>query len=193
MSGCSIKLEHGKKYNGRGGGVYGPIIDTKNGSQYPFEYKSGVSRNWQENGWYFDHPGSYLDLISEYVEPAAQDTTPADEPRAGRKDDTGKLPLGLIPREALLAEAAVLAFGAQKYDAHNWRKGMRWSRLGDAAMRHLLAWLDGEDLDPETGLSHLAHLRCCAGFLLNYAEHGVGEDDRHPRVVDPRSVQHHTV
>src|SRR5437899_3061811 len=71
------------------------------------------------------------------------------------KFDTGKSPVSLIPRDAQLAEADVLAFGAKKYAAHNWRKGMAWSRLGDAAMRHLLAWLDGEDVDPETGLSHL--------------------------------------
>lgn len=103
----------------------------------------------------------------------------ADAAGAGSKHDAGKEPVGLIPREAMLAEARVLAFGAEKYAAHNWRKGMRWSRLGDAAMRHLLAWLDGEDIDPETGLPHLAHLRCCAGFLLTYAERGDGTDDRH--------------
>lgn len=102
-----------------------------------------------------------------------------DAAGAGSKHDAGKEPVGLIPREAVLAEARVLAFGAEKYAAHNWRKGMRWSRLGDAAMRHLLAWLDGEDNDPETGLPHLAHLRCCAGFLLAYAERGAGTDDRH--------------
>lgn len=103
----------------------------------------------------------------------------ADAAGAGSKHDAGKLPVGLIPREALLSEAAVLAFGAKKYAAHNWRQGMRWSRLGDAAMRHLLAWLDGEDNDPETGLPHLAHLRCCAGFLLSYSARGEGTDDRH--------------
>ncbi len=103
----------------------------------------------------------------------------ADAAGSGSKHDAGKEPVGLIPREALLAEARVLAFGAEKYAAHNWRKGMRWSRLGDAAMRHLRAWLDGEDNDPETGLPHLAHLRCCAGFLLAYAERGAGTDDRH--------------
>ncbi|MGX5775489.1 dATP/dGTP diphosphohydrolase domain-containing protein [Methylorubrum zatmanii] len=111
--------------------------------------------------------------------PSAMPHEQTDAPTAGSKHDAGKEPVGLIPREAVLAEARVLAFGAEKYAAHNWRKGMRWSRLGDAAMRHLLAWLDGEDNDPETGLPHLAHLRCCAGFLLAYAERGDGTDDRH--------------
>lgn len=80
-----------------------------------------------------------------------------------------------------MAEARVLAFGANKYAAHNWRKGMLWTRLGDAALRHLTAWMDGEDTDPETGESHLAHLRATAGFLLEYQEFGLGEDDRYKR------------
>ena len=102
----------------------------------------------------------------------------ADTAGGGVKADTGKPPVSLIPRSAALAEAEVLDFGAKKYAAHNWRKGMKWSRLVDAMLRHALAYADGEDLDPETGLSHLAHLRCCAGFLIEYAERGLGEDDR---------------
>ena len=95
------------------------------------------------------------------------------------KFDNGKPPLGLIPRQALEAEAQVLAFGAEKYGRDNWRGGMAWSRLLDAALRHITAFVDGEDLDPETGLSHLAHARCCLAFLITYAELGLGTDDRH--------------
>jgi Domain of unknown function (DUF5664) len=105
----------------------------------------------------------------------------ADSAGGGVKADTGKPPVSLISRSAVLAEARVLDFGAKKYAAHNWRKGMKWSRLVDAMLRHALAYADGEDLDPETGLSHLAHLRCCAGFLIEYAERGLGEDDRYKR------------
>jgi hypothetical protein len=105
----------------------------------------------------------------------------ADDAGGAVKADTGKAPISLVPRSAIVAEAEVLGFGARKYAAHNWRKGMKWSRLGDAALRHLLAWIDGEDVDPETGLSHLAHLRCCAGFLIEYQRLGLGEDDRYQR------------
>lgn len=59
----------------------------------------------------------------------------------------------------------------------NWRKGMRWSRLADAALRHLLKWASGSRVDEETGLSHLAHAMCCLMFLLNYEQTGLGEDD----------------
>lgn len=96
-----------------------------------------------------------------------------------KKFDSDKPPVGLIPQQALLAEAKVMAFGAEKYGRDNWRKGMEWSRLTDAALRHLLAFIDGETLDPETGLPHLAHVRCCAAFLLTYAAQNLGHDDRH--------------
>lgn len=95
------------------------------------------------------------------------------------KYDDGKPPLGLIPRSAQVAEAQVLAYGARKYDVHNWRKGMAWSRLVDAALRHLTAWNDGEDTDPESGINHLAHARCCLSFLIEYQEKEMGHDDRH--------------
>lgn len=109
----------------------------------------------------------------------------------GRKDDADKLPLGLIPRSAQEAEAAVLAFGAEKYDRHNWRKGMAWSRLVDAALRHIAAWNDGEDYDAESGISHLAHARCCLGFLIEYQERRIGGDDRYKkfRPVEPIHVR----
>ena len=98
-----------------------------------------------------------------------------------KKADTNKPPIGLISRVALEQEAFVMQFGAQKYDAHNWRKGMKYSRLLNAALRHILAFNEGEDLDPETGLSHLAHARCCLAFLMDYQASGTGQDDRYVR------------
>ncbi len=98
---------------------------------------------------------------------------------SGLKYDTGKAPLSLIPHEAQLAEAKVLAFGANKYECHNWRGGFAWSRLLDATLRHLLAFQSGEDNDPESGLSHIAHARCCTGFLLAHIESELGDDDRY--------------
>jgi len=97
------------------------------------------------------------------------------------KFDGGKPPLSLISRYALEEEAKVLAFGAQKYGTHNWRQGMGFSRLVDAALRHVYAFADGHDKDEETGLSHLAHARCCLAFLLEYEGKKLGTDDRYGR------------
>lgn len=96
-----------------------------------------------------------------------------------RKFDSGKPPMGLLPRHSLEQVASVLGFGAQKYDAHNWRKGMKWSRLIDAALRHIHALNDGEDHDPESGMSHAAHAACCLLFLIQYQKDHPEMDDRY--------------
>ena len=100
---------------------------------------------------------------------------------AAIKFDAEKPPLSLISRTALLEEARVMAFGRDKYGTHNWRNGMDFSRLMDACLRHVYAFADGEDNDKETGLSHLAHARCCLAFLAEYQGKSIGTDDRFKR------------
>lgn len=95
------------------------------------------------------------------------------------KFDEDKMPLHLLSSEALMQTAAVLKFGADKYAAHNWRGGFAWSRPLAAAMRHILAFNAGEDKDPESGLSHLAHAACCIMFLLEFEKTHPELDDRY--------------
>ena len=52
------------------------------------------------------------------------------------------------------------------------------SRYFSAAQRHLLAWNDGEDNDPESGLPHLAHASCNLMFMLYHTKHNPKLDDR---------------
>jgi len=96
------------------------------------------------------------------------------------KYDDGKSRWELLPFDALDDVAKVLTYGAKKYDEHNWAKGMKWSRLLGAAMRHLTAWALGERLDPESGLPHLAHSVANVLFLSASERRGIGEDDRGP-------------
>lgn len=98
----------------------------------------------------------------------------------GVKFDEGKLPHELLPVDALEAISRVLAYGATKYAPRNWEKGMAWSRVYGACLRHLFAWWRGEDNDPETGLPHLSHAACCILFALAYHLRGAGVDDRPP-------------
>lgn len=98
----------------------------------------------------------------------------------GRKDDAGKNRVDLLPFVALEDIAQVLTFGAKKYDSWNWTKGIVYSRLLGAALRHLFAWARGQDRDPESGLSHLAHAGCCVVFLLYFEHYRKDLDDRHP-------------
>lgn len=99
----------------------------------------------------------------------------------GTKHDTGKPQLSLVPRVALEEEAAVMEFGAAKYGRYNYKKGFEYSRLIDAALRHIQAFNDGEDLDPESGKSHLAHARCCLGMLMDIINLGTAKDNRYKK------------
>lgn len=96
----------------------------------------------------------------------------------GRKDDQTKLRYELIPPEIDAAMAAVLTYGAVKYEPRNWELGMSWSRPYAALKRHMDAFWGGEDHDPETGMPHLWHAACCMAFLVAYQQRGLGHDDR---------------
>jgi len=95
------------------------------------------------------------------------------------KFDQGKPPLSLLDRKALEGTAQILAYGGRKYALHNWRKGLRYTRLSDAVLRHLLAFIDGEDIDPESGLPHVDHAACGIMFLQNMTRTRPDLDDRH--------------
>lgn len=82
----------------------------------------------------------------------------------GIKHDQEKVQLELFSARWLIGVGQVLTFGAKKYHAHNWRHGIQRSRLIGAALRHVVAYLGGEDFDPETGLLHLHHASCCLMF-----------------------------
>lgn len=94
------------------------------------------------------------------------------------KHDQGKLRWCLVPVLAMREVVKVLMVGALKYGDWNWLKGTFWSRYYDALQRHATAYWSGEDQDQEDGIWHLAHLICCALFLLTYQILKLGTDDR---------------
>ena len=96
----------------------------------------------------------------------------------GIKFDSDKPRLELLSNYAITEMAHVLAYGASKYGDDNWRKGIAWRRLTGAALRHILAFQDGEDLDPETNRSHLAHAMCMIMFALESTRTHPELDDR---------------
>lgn len=100
----------------------------------------------------------------------------------GRKADAGKPPMELLSPIAMLGTAEVLAFGAKKYAPNNWRKGLSWSRVIGAILRHLAAIQMGEDHDKETGLLHVDHLSCEVMFLQEFFRTHKHLDDRHKPV-----------
>jgi hypothetical protein len=76
-----------------------------------------------------------------------------------------------------------MAYGAEKYGEHNWSEHAgrwAWTQLVASALRHIYAWMRGEDLDKESGLSHLAHALANLAMLLDLVLLKLGKDDRNP-------------
>ena len=104
---------------------------------------------------------------------------PRDSTDKGIKFDGHKPRTDLLPGFPLLQVANVLSLGAHKYGDHNWRAGMKWTRPYAAALRHLLAWIEGEDNDQESGLNHIDHALCELMFLRQYIKDYPDNDDRY--------------
>ena len=110
--------------------------------------------------------------------------------KKAHKSDTGalrynkdKLPIHLVPPDAIEAMAEVLDYGASKYTERNWELEAPVSVPYASLMRHLLAYWNGEDFDPESNLSHLSHVIMNAAMLVRYAKKEEN-DDRPIKVID---------
>lgn len=99
----------------------------------------------------------------------------------GLKFDTGKPRLELLPPAAIEAVGRVLAFGAKKYAPGNWvhvEDGQ--NRYLAACLRHVFAYMRGEENDSESGEHHLAHAACCLLFILELKDHHERRPKQHP-------------
>ena len=96
--------------------------------------------------------------------------------------DDGKNNGSLLLFKALEEINKVLEFGANKYSANNWQEGtgFKYSRVLNSLLRHTFAFMRGEDKDPESGLSHMAHAGCNVLFILYYLKNKAryANDDR---------------
>ena len=97
---------------------------------------------------------------------------------SGIKHDQGKAPITLIPSEVIIGMAEVLAIGKDKYGELNWKKGIKYRRLIDAAFRHLLAFQSGQNNDLESNKSHILHCMVNLSFLFYFTNHNSELDDR---------------
>jgi len=96
----------------------------------------------------------------------------------GCKLDNNKPRLDLIPAEFTIETAKALTFGVKKYGEHNYRKGIKYSRLIAGIMRHLLLWLSGVETDEESGLPHLACAQAGLAMLAFMRYNRKDLDDR---------------
>lgn len=127
--------------------------------------------------------------------PTLENTT-KQETAQNPKDIAGsrKPPLHLVPPVANIHECMVLAYGAKKYGTFNWRdERIQLTRYVAAAMRHLSAWTDGEDDDPDSKLPHLAHARATLGIMLDAISLGKSLDDRPRAGAAAKTIKHYTL
>ena len=103
---------------------------------------------------------------------------PADFSGDALRYDEGKLRYDLVPEDALAEYVRVLTFGASKYAPRNWELGMDWCKCYAAMRRHQVAWMSGENIDPESGIDHMAHVAWNALALVAYRLRNKGTDDR---------------
>lgn len=136
---------------------------------------------YPQNSRIFDNasiPQETIDKINKHF-------TKHDMMTAAVKFDEGKVDWTLVPFEALEGMAQVLEFGAKKYDRWNWTTGggFKWTRVLASCLRHLFAFMRGEDNDPESGLSHISHAQCNLLFLAYYIRNKktMNKDDRNVR------------
>lgn len=102
---------------------------------------------------------------------------PDDNPKTIYGDK--KLPLHLAPMSAVHAMAEAFADGAKKYGPYNWReKTVSSTVYYGAALRHLAAWFDGEELAEDSGVPHLSHALACLAILVDAASIGKLNDNR---------------
>lgn len=124
-------------------------------------------------------------LYNEYAEMSKKDTNPKDA--VGCK----KPPLSVIPCPVLFEIGAAMLEGACKYRRHNYRvAGVRLSVYYDAAMRHLMQWWEGEDIDPDSGVHHIS--KAIAGLIVvrDAMMRGMTTDDRPPKFDEDPNHKH---
>lgn len=111
----------------------------------------------------------------------------SDTKETNPKDGIGakKVPMTVVPFGVLAELAVAMLEGATKYGRHNYRSaGARSSIYIDAAMRHLMRWWEGEDIDPDSGVSHIVKAIASLTVLRDAQLNGKSVDDRPPRHAD---------
>jgi hypothetical protein len=115
--------------------------------------------------------------LKEHAPPTNREVRVVNQTTGGEK---GRKParFELIPPAALAVVAEVYGRGAEKYADRNWERGVDWSLMFGAMMRHMWLWWSGETDDEESGLNHLGHAAFHVLGLMQLSETHPGLDDR---------------
>lgn len=137
------------------------------------KFSGEIHNDCKECGYHYMLHGAHNDDCPLY------EGDQGEEPKKElKKLDQDKVMLQLVPVSLVKGVGTILTFGAQKYAPRAWEKGFAWSRAFGALLRHLFDWWNGEDLDKETGKSHLWHAGCELAFLIEWETTHKELDDR---------------
>lgn len=92
------------------------------------------------------------------------------DPNMAMRFNEGKLQWSLVHYKSLEPMIRVLEFGAKKYAPKNWQKPMDTMKILESMQRHLASLMDGEEIDSESGISHMGHIMCNAMFYNYHIE-----------------------
>jgi hypothetical protein len=156
---------------------------------------TGFTVEWPDQSWTYSWSEPYVSLTNRpNVKPketrvkAETRETRVVDPVTGGEKGAKDLELGFIDPLALEELGRVASLGTKKYDPFNYVKGYSWMLSVNALFRHLLAFLRGEDRDPETGCLHVTHVAWHGLALTSFALRKVGTDDRVAR-TDSRQTE----
>lgn len=131
--------------------------------------------------WRFHNKG----LAEAMIDKPQKEVAPQEDIKdTNPKDAVGirKTPFSVLPMTVLSECGIGMLEGASKYGRHNWRgAGIRNSVYFDGTMRHLIAWWEGEDIDPDSGMSHITKAITSLMVLRDAQIRGMATDDRPPR------------
>ena len=115
------------------------------------------------------------------------DTDNIDKQQATRHNK-GKLRWSLVDFKSLEDLVKVLEFGAKKYGDDNWKKGLPTTEICESMLRHTFAFMQGEDNDTESGISHIGHIMCNVMFLAHMIREKKEFDNRINRLSQNEKV-----
>lgn len=119
--------------------------------------------------------------------PRADGTTPIVKKPTNPKDAFGikKASLSCVSSPVLMELGIAMQEGACKYGRHNYRViGVLGSVYYDATMRHLMSWWEGENIDPDSGLSHITKAIASLVVLRDAMIQRKFNDDRPPKSTE---------
>lgn len=110
-------------------------------------------------------------------------SAPPSKNEGGVRYNEGKTKHHLVPPFAQEEYSKVLTLGAIKYEDRNWERGLSWTETYASVIRHLNAFMNGEDYDKETGLLHVSHAQAGCSFLAEFYNIYPEGDDRPHRYL----------